>query len=67
MANTYRKKWRRAMSGINPHKHGPLRATGIDVERHWAKLSGEEKPIAGDVWRTLEQKLYGTKPTPIPN
>ncbi len=63
MGVVYRNKARRAMSGVNPHPRGPLKATGIDIERHWAKLSGEEKPIAGDVWRTLEQQLYGL-PTP---
>ncbi len=57
MASTYRKKNRRAMAGINPHKHGPLRATGIDIERHWAKLSGEEKPIAGGSLAILEMQL----------
>lgn len=59
MGVVYRNKSRRAMSGVNPHPRGPLKATGIDIERHWAKLSGEEAPIAGDAWRELEQKLYG--------
>lgn len=57
MASTYRKKNRRATAGINPHRNGPLRATGIDLERHWAKLSGEEQPIAGGSLAVLEMRL----------